>query len=77
MNKRSRWAWHGRIWQAPVADLAIPLSWDRLFPQCVLPARGDKTAHVPPAAMLRTTAKEIKIVKNLCRMPDAVPMMSQ
>ena len=68
MNKRRFWAWHGSIWHAPVAAWVMPLSRDRLFPQEVLPARGDKSAQIPPTAMLSITEKNAKIIKSLCRM---------
>lgn len=51
----------------------MPLSKDRLFPQEVLPARSDKSAQIPPTAMLSITEKDAKIIKSLCRMLDAIP----
>jgi hypothetical protein len=74
MNNRTFWAWHGSIWHAPVAALVMPLSRDRLFPQKILPVRGDQAAQVPPPAILSITAKDTTIIKSLCRMSDAIPV---
>ena len=70
------WVWHGRIWHAPVAALVMPLSRDRLFPQDILPARDDKSAQIPPTAMLSITEKYTTIIKSLCRMSDKIPSIN-
>lgn len=64
VNRLAFRAWQGSMWQVPEADLVMLSSNERLFLQCILPDCGDPAAHDQPAAILRTTAVNTRMVRD-------------